>query len=155
MNGIFGALFMILVGMLFFGIGFWLFYSDYTATTWDAASGTVTHSSVEQVRDSDGDLMYQADIRYGYSYDGDRYTGYCCSYSTSDHWAMEELSRKNSEGSGAELYVNPEKPYESRLKDDVNPFGLFQFAFMGMDGLVAILGLARLVPGILGLFNPP
>jgi len=149
------SLIVVIVGLLFFGIGFWLFLSDYTATGWETVDGTVTHSSVLQVRDSDGDLMYKADIRYGYAYGGDSYTGYCCGYSTSDHWAMEELSRRNSEGSSAELYVNPDQPHQSRLKEDVNPFGLFQLAFMGMGGLVVILGLGRLIPAILGAFNPP
>jgi hypothetical protein len=63
---------------------------------------------------------------------------------------MEELSKKNSQGSVARLYVNPDDPNQSRLADDLNPFNLLNMMFMGMGGLFALLGLKEMLKGIGG-----
>lgn len=135
-----GGLVFMAAGLLFFGIGLWFFYGDITATGWDEENGLVSHSSVRQVYDSEGDVMYKADIRYSYEYEGESFNGYCCGYSTSDQWGMEKLSRECSEGSVIRVYVNPEEPYQSRIVKEVNPYNLLNMAFMGIGGLFATIG---------------
>ena len=152
-----GSMFFIFVGLLFFGVGLWGFLQEYNTTQWNMVQGIVTNSSVLRTHDSHG-VMYQADISYNYTYKGNSYNGHCCGYSTSDQWGMEKLSREYTSGGTAELYVNPESPYQSRLKNEVNPFGIsgiISIVFMGLGGLAALTGLWNLIAGFRRSSVPP
>lgn len=129
----------VIAGLIFFVIGAYLSYAEFAATTWDLANGTIQYSKVASEYYSDG-TMYRADIKYSYNYSGKNYIGNCCSISSSSSSDAQRFVGSHETGQTTDVYVNPTDPYQSRLKDDVNPFEILYIAFMGIGGLVALFG---------------
>ncbi len=136
-----GAIMFVLVGLVFFGVGVAFMYIDYIALSWLKMNGEVTYSDMSMEYDSDSGTTFSADIEYQYEYNDKTYKGHCCGYSTSDFTSIQRLVDGNAVGEMAEILVNPSDPYQSRLKEDVNPFNLFYLIFAGMGALFALIGI--------------
>lgn len=136
-----GAIVFALVGLVFFGVGVAFMYNDYIALSWLKMNGEVTYSDMGREYDSDSGTMFSADIEYQYEYNDKTYKGHCCGYSTSDFTSIQRLVDSNAVGEIAGILVNPGDPYQSRLKEDVNPFNLFYLIFAGMGALFALIGI--------------
>jgi hypothetical protein len=139
---------IIIFGLIFLAVGSWMAYSDYVATTWNVIQGDITHSTVGVEYDySDEDIDHFADIKYEYQFQGQKYSGSCCKW-RSDKFIVQGFVDKYIAGSESELYVNPQAPNESRLKDDVNPFGWFNLIFIALGLLIVLAGAIQLFKGM-------
>jgi hypothetical protein len=132
--------FAIIIGLVFFSIGAFFSYSEYVTTTWDIVDGTIDHSKVAVKSDSDG-TMYRADVKYSYNYGGKDYLGNCCSISSSFSGDAQSFVDTHKSGETTDLYVNPDDPSQSRIKDDVNQFEFLYVVFMLVGGLTVLFGL--------------
>ena len=135
-----GPVIFLLMGLLFFGVGIYFIWNDYNALSWALVNGVITFSEMSDHYDSDGDRLFSAEIDYRYTYDGKAHRGNCCGFSTSDFNSIAKIVGNNAVGKEVEILVNPDDPYSSRLKDDVNPFNIFYLIFAGMGALFAIIG---------------
>ena len=112
---------------------------------WTQVQCVVQTSSIEEKRDDEGDMMYEAKVTYQYNYNGTTYTGdniYFGYSSSSDKEDSNVIHRALTVGQKTTAYINPENLNESVLIPGiqrftlVNAWGGFGFAFMGFWFLV-------------------
>lgn len=147
-----GGLLLIVFGLLFFAIGAYMAYGDYTASsTWKPADATVTYSHLDiskRTSDSGTKYMFEPKITYTYTFNGAAHSGSCCGWSSSDNAEAQRMVDRNAVGKTAQILVNPANPSESRLAEDVSSTGMLIKAAVALFGMaMAIWGAYNLVKG--------
>jgi preprotein translocase subunit SecG len=117
---------VIAICMIFVASGFSIFLGliivqGNKTKSWEPVSATVIESRVVSEKDSDGDTMYSAEIRYQYVVDGNTYISDNWyfnegEFQTSARSMMENRVNEYPEGSTITVYYNPENPSEACIR---------------------------------------
>lgn len=145
-----GPLFAFSVGGIFVYIGYYLLKKDQTIIkSWQMVEAEVLSSSMltkTESRKNDRGLFYDQttycpSIRYSYSYNNRKYSGEDSSYYSSSQSEIELALSKVSEGSKISIYVNPNNPSESSMKDANNSKNMFAYVFIAVGILAMLIGM--------------
>ncbi len=138
-----GALSPVLFGLVFAGFGgvaFWLatvhpLLERWRAADWTPARCTVLDSRVVSGRDSEGDEVHRAKVRYRYRVGGRTYKGTRIQLSawgeTSSRARAEEVRDRYPAGGEVSCFYDPARPENAVLERTTSNvlFGLFPLAF--------------------------
>lgn len=94
---------------------------------WPTASGVVTHADISQYKNSDGNLMYAADINYEFivdnkSYIGDRVSLSSSGSSTSSLNSVKKILQTYPIDTDVTVYYDPELPNNAVLEPGADFF---------------------------------
>ncbi len=136
-----GPLIFLAIGALIFSIGAYFTYNDYVAANnWQSVNAVVTSSSLQRNYGDEGGITYGPNIEYSYDVNGKSYTGYCCQYTTFDLEGVQKMLDRNSVDSDIAVLVNPNDEYQSKMKEDADPFKLFNMIFVSFGVIFTIVG---------------
>jgi Protein of unknown function (DUF3592) len=125
------------------------------ATHWPVVPGTIKMSDVQQYRNAPskdgvrGEMMYQRQASFAYTYNNVAYTCFAGSLATGANstsgWPMRKFTAAYQDGASVTVYVNPANPSEATLNprggtDLVWFLGLLALAFWGLAYFVATRG---------------
>ena len=135
----------IIVGSWILVKGLAMCLKAHHSKTWDVVSCTIERSSIDEERDSEGDLLFEAKIGYHYVYRGEQFSGDKIYFGYSGSSEKEDSSLLVSafpKGQEFRAYINPKNPKDAVLIPGIKQFALirvwggFGFAFMGFWFLV-------------------
>ncbi|MFH1785124.1 MAG: DUF3592 domain-containing protein [Candidatus Micrarchaeota archaeon] len=139
-----GAILFVLFSMAFFLVGIYMVFSEVLIQkTWQQIHANVESSYVESDYDPDGSYYWPV-IEYSYRYNGKNYEGSCCQNSFFDNDEAEEFVTNTIGNERIEIYINPNNPSESRLKDDLHPFNIANMVVLAIGALLTISSLVHL-----------
>lgn len=125
------------------------------AKHWPVVPGTIKMSDVQQYRNAPtqngvrGEVMYQRQASFAYSYNNVTYTCIAGSVATGANstsgWLMRKFTTAYQDGAGVNVYVNPANPSEATLNPRggvilISILGLLALAFWGLAWFVATRG---------------
>ncbi|WNO11277.1 DUF3592 domain-containing protein [Teredinibacter sp. KSP-S5-2] len=103
------------------------------ANSWSTVSGKIEFHGVEESRDSDGDLMYEAKVEYSYEFRGRRYTGKRIGFglgSWNIKWLVWSAYREATKmAPRATVFVNPRNPKLATLLKGIKSFHVVNVLF--------------------------
>lgn len=158
----------ILFGLIFLAVGGGLLAWGFNtmgkakaSMSWPTAKGKVLHSGVERkVSTSTSNTgsgrrrrtttTYEADVRYEYRVDANRYSGNKVSfgeYSSSNRGHAERIVDRYPKGKSVEVFYNPDKPDTAVLEPGVSG-GVY--IPLGIGALFAVIGLGATIAAVVG-----
>jgi hypothetical protein len=143
----------IIAAIICFGVGggIYFFMGDsfkqaYASMSWPTVQGQVVSSELREHRDSDGDIMYNADVRYAYRVDNQNYENTMITMmdgSTSVRASVQNTVYKYKAGTTVTIYYDPANPafalLEPGIKGGVLILGAVMLCFPAV-GLLALVG---------------
>lgn len=122
------------------------------AESYVTTTGTVTRSEVVNERDSEGDLMYRAEIAYRYTVDSRSYSSERYRYggftSSSDSSQARRIVGEHPAGAEVAVYYNPQDHSDSVLVTGIQGQDLFMSLFLAPFNVI-MLGIWLFLFGVL------
>jgi len=113
---------------------------------WPHTQGTVTHSSIEVITDSEGTgrrTHYSAKLKYAYEADGKVYQGNTFTYRVMDdkEGTATNIVKSLPEGQPVDVYYDPSKPSRAVLLPGPNTDGADRvfFVFLAVIAVIVLL----------------
>ena len=116
------------------------------STHWPRAIGTIVSSKVGERRDSEGSMMYSADISYRYSVHGNELTGDTVKFGgqleLNSQTRAEKLVEKYPAGASVPVFYDPDDPRKCVLEPGKNPVAWLGVAFGTVFMMIGVWLLA-------------
>ena len=127
----------------------------HNSKRWDAITCKIVQSKIVEEKDSDGDLMFEAMVKYQYVYNGNQYIGdkiYFGYASSSEKEGSTRLATSLPEGKEVVAYINPKNPQDAILIPGIptvyfdSCLGRIRFCFYGFLVFSYLVSIYRRTP---------